>query len=223
MLSALIDSSGNTILVGCAEPEGRLLSLIEAEHTKQNSTRISSLLAEALRQAGGKFEDIGLICVGCGPGTFIGTRTGVAFANGAASTSGISGIGVGSMEAAAAYHCLNARNVMVVRQARRGAAFAGVYKHFDSGVRTLAERELVYSEFPELIKSSIELSQKGSLFILTDCEEFAAAAGSASGLMAAIDFKRCNLADLNGLALLSEARRSSAGGIIDVRYIRPPV
>ncbi len=222
MLCALIDTSGRSILLGTADREGRVLSAVEVEHSKEHAAKLPELLSSALCEAGREAGELEYICVGCGPGSFIGTRNGVSFSNGFASASGIRVLGIGSMESAAAEHALNAASVMVVREARRNSMFAGVYRKGDSGLRILGEREVAMDEMGGLIVGAIELAREGSLVIVTDSAEMRNAIGLENELRATLVFKP-NVADIRGMALLAAARRSQAGDSADVRYLRLPV
>ena len=222
MYCALIDTSGNSILIGVADLEGRVMSALDIPHSKETAMRISELLESALEAAGISIHELEFICVGCGPGSFIGTRTGVSFTNGLASASGIRVLGVGSMEAAAAEHLQNAANVMVVREARRNSVFAGVYRKDESGLRTLGENETSLDELQDIVDGAAKLAQDGSLIIITDSNAMRDAVGSRNGLRATLLLKP-NIVDLRGIALLAASRRSSAGFSVEVRYLRQPV
>lgn len=222
MFCALIDTSGGSILIGVADFEGRLISAIDLPHTKENAMGIAEHFASALETAGIGIGDLEYVCVGCGPGSFIGTRTGVSYANGLASAYGIRTLGVGSMEAAAAEHSNSAANVMVVREARRNSVFAGVYRKGDGGLRTLGENEASLDDMKEIVDGAAKLAQDGSLVIVTDSIAMRDAVCSRNSLRATLLLKP-NVVDLRGIALLAAARRSSASASADVRYLRQPV
>ncbi len=222
MYCALIDTSGGGILIGIADVEGRVISAIDVPHTKENATRISEHFASTLETAGIRIGKVEYVCTGCGPGSFIGTRTGVSFANGLTSSSGMRVLGVGSMEAAAAEHSYNAANVMVVREARRNSVFAGVYRKGDGGLRTLGENETSLNDLQEIVDGAAKLAQDGSLVIVTDSMAMRDAVGARNGLRATLLFKP-NVVDLRGIALLAAARRGNAGAAAEARYLRQPV
>lgn len=222
MYCALIDTSGSGILIGVADIEGRVISAIDVPHTKENAMKIAEHFASTLEAADIGIGELEHVCAGCGPGSFIGTRTGVSFANGLASASGMRVLGVGSMEAAAAEHTYNAANVMVVREARRNSVFAGVYRKGDGGLRTLGENETSLDELKEIVDGAVELAQDGSLVIVTNSIAMRDAVGARNGLRATLLLKP-NVVDLRGIALLAAARRSSAGASAEVRYLRQPV
>jgi len=96
--------------------------------------RASLALAErALERAGCRWEQIGRIAVGVGPGTFTGLRVGIATAHGLALALGIELVGVSSLRAlalgaqeAAGEH--GAELICAVLDARRGEVFAACWR-----------------------------------------------------------------------------------------------
>jgi tRNA threonylcarbamoyl adenosine modification protein YeaZ len=221
MRCLLIDTSGRTIYLGVADSEGRVLSAIEIEHSRINSRRLAELTQEALSSANTMLEDVAFVCVGNGPGSFIGTRSGVAYANGLAST-GIKVLAVGSMEAAAAVPSVNGRNVMVIREARRQSVFAGAYTRKDGALLTLGEREIRMADICELADSALEMAEEKRVQVVTDCRQAYDAFSAAETLRAAVVLK-LSIVDVRGMALLAAERWAGATGFADVRYLRPAV
>ncbi len=221
MRCLLIDTSGRTICLGVADSEGRVLSTIEIEHSRINSGRLAELTQEALSSANTMLEEVAFVCVGNGPGSFIGTRSGVAYANGLAST-GIKVLAVGSMEAAAAVPSVNGRNVMVIREARRQSVFAGAYTRKDGALLTLGEREIAKANLSEPVSSALEMADEKRIQVVTDCREAYDAFSAAETLRVAVVLKP-SIVDVRGMALLAAERRAGATGFVDVRYLRPAV
>jgi tRNA threonylcarbamoyladenosine biosynthesis protein TsaB len=84
---------------------------------------------EAAVAAAGGWEEIGLIAVGTGPGTFTGLRIGIATARGLAQARGLALAGVDSLAALAmGIQGDRARPRLAAIDARRGEAFAGLYQ-----------------------------------------------------------------------------------------------
>jgi tRNA threonylcarbamoyladenosine biosynthesis protein TsaB len=97
-----------------------------------HATRLLSLAASLLAQAGLRFADVDRIAVGVGPGTFTGLRIGAASARGLAQSLDAQLIGVSSLQALA-FAAANSREaggmgvVLALIDARRGEAFAAAY------------------------------------------------------------------------------------------------
>jgi tRNA threonylcarbamoyl adenosine modification protein YeaZ len=107
----LIDSSGFSLV--CALAEGnRIAAELSAD---PRGPDIGAAVAAVLQ--GHAKEDLESIVVGIGPGSFIGTRTAISFANGYAAASGIPLAGVNSLAAIAA---VQEQGLAVLRDARRG-------------------------------------------------------------------------------------------------------
>jgi tRNA threonylcarbamoyladenosine biosynthesis protein TsaB len=63
----------------------------------RHTTRLMALIAEAMEATSSTWEDIGLLAVGVGPGTFTGLRIGVASARALAGARGIALVGVSTL------------------------------------------------------------------------------------------------------------------------------
>ncbi len=96
-----------------------------------HATRLLSMAAELLAQAGLAWSDVQRIAVGVGPGRFTGLRVGIATARGLAQSLSAELIGVSSLHALAlgAMRDPDAGSTatIAVIDARRGEAFAGAY------------------------------------------------------------------------------------------------
>jgi tRNA threonylcarbamoyladenosine biosynthesis protein TsaB len=114
----LLDSSGPQLVCALADAEGVILSETHPTGTPESRDigRVAgSVLGELLP------TDLAQIVVGLGPGSFIGTRVAISYANGLAAGGGIPLRGVNSLAAIAAVHG-EGRSV-VLRDARRGEAY----------------------------------------------------------------------------------------------------
>ncbi|HES58658.1 MAG TPA: tRNA (adenosine(37)-N6)-threonylcarbamoyltransferase complex dimerization subunit type 1 TsaB, partial [Firmicutes bacterium] len=96
----LLDSSGNHLVAGLADPRRGVVA--EAAHPAGTvaSRDLSAVVEDLLEAAGCGVPDS--VIAGTGPGTFIGTRMAVSFANGLAAATGCELRGVGSLAAFAA-------------------------------------------------------------------------------------------------------------------------
>jgi tRNA threonylcarbamoyladenosine biosynthesis protein TsaB len=114
----------------------------------RHSAALLVTVESALAAAGG-WEEVGLIAVGVGPGTFTGLRVGVATARALAQARGLELAPVSSLAALArGIGDREARPGLALIDARRGEAFAGLYgaaaepvwEPFVAGPEELAER-----------------------------------------------------------------------------------
>jgi tRNA threonylcarbamoyladenosine biosynthesis protein TsaB len=90
----------------------------------------TALLAEVERAVGaaGGWDEIGLIAVGLGPGSFTGVRIGIATARGLAASTGLPALGVCTLDALGrGMGAAGSRASLAVLDARRGEAFAALY------------------------------------------------------------------------------------------------
>lgn len=110
----LIDSSGLGLVCGLAE-EGAERVVAEITKPAQQGEAIDAVVGELLGHC--TMADIYAIVVGTGPGSFIGTRTAISFANGFAAASDVQLHAVNSLAAMAA---ATGELLPVLRDARRG-------------------------------------------------------------------------------------------------------
>lgn len=94
----------------------------------RHTTLLLALAIQALRDAGGGWEDLHRIAVGVGPGTFTGLRIGVSTARALAAARGLPLVGVSTLRClahrAAGAAASEGRGALAVLDARRGEAFA---------------------------------------------------------------------------------------------------
>ncbi len=114
----LLDTSGGEAVCALADGEGIIL-----EQRAPTGSAASRQFGELAGQVLGSLRsnDLDGVVVGLGPGTFIGTRVGISFANGLAAAGGVPLYGVASLGAIAAVY--GAGRTAVVRDARRGEVF----------------------------------------------------------------------------------------------------
>ncbi len=87
---------------------------------------ILSAIEEILAEAGWSLASLGLVVVGIGPGSFTGTRVGLATAKGLAFATGADVVGVSSLVARA--RSVGEGAFAVVTSAGRGEVYAGAYR-----------------------------------------------------------------------------------------------
>jgi tRNA threonylcarbamoyladenosine biosynthesis protein TsaB len=110
----------------------------------RHTTRLLPMIAELLERAEVDWEDIDLLAVGVGPGTFTGLRVGIATARALAQARDIALVGVCTLQSLAvnALECGEPRGadaVLSVLDARRGEAFAAAWG-LDDLNRVLVDR-----------------------------------------------------------------------------------
>lgn len=123
---ARVDESGATVLAGGYELAPR-----------QANARVLPLLRERLESCGLRPEDIGVVVVGLGPGSFTGVRIGVAAAKGVAHGLGVPLAGVGTLDAIAWRHTGRDGLVGVVGDAMRSEVYPALFRVRDGRAERL--------------------------------------------------------------------------------------
>ncbi len=143
------DTATPATAVGLLLDDGRALEVSEDPPPggrPGHATRLLAIAAQLLGQAALRWEDVSLVAVGVGPGSFTGLRIGVATARGLAQSLDVGLVGVGTLRAlahAAEQHAPppaaacgpsgpsgssgSSGGVLAVLDARRGEAFAAAY------------------------------------------------------------------------------------------------
>lgn len=114
----LLDSSGSELVCALADAEGVIEEVrypTGSEESKDIGAAVGPLLGELLPR------DLDAIVVGTGPGSFIGTRIAISFANGLAATGEVALYGVDSLAAIGAV--FGTGRCVVLRDARRGEVY----------------------------------------------------------------------------------------------------
>lgn len=136
-MQLLLDSSGNALVAALAVDGGVVRECV-ALHGSPLARDIAALVAEALGDVA--IDDVTAVGVGIGPGSFIGTRVAVCFANGLAAASGLPVHGLPSLSAIAA--ATAAHPCAVLRDARRGEAYLHLSHEAPEAVRIVRRDEL---------------------------------------------------------------------------------
>jgi len=223
MLCALIDTSGQSMLLGLAEQTGRLAAAAAPPHTKENAAAIAEHFAQMLADAGVQPDELTHIGVGCGPGSFIGTRTGLAFANGYAAGRNLPVIALNSLRSAGVISLTMAEAAVVLRAARKRSYYAGLYRAdtLDAGREMELTDEVAFAlldgGFTDLTETPVQVA--------TDCRRLYDRAQEAKLPSRYSVVLRDNVADLRGLAILA-GKAMQAGDTApwaDAVYLRPAV
>jgi tRNA threonylcarbamoyl adenosine modification protein YeaZ len=110
----LLDSSGAELVCALADGEGVYLE--ERCPTRSAESRdIGAVVGRLLGET--KIAELEAVIVGTGPGSFIGTRVAISYANGLTAAGGVALYGVNSLAAIGAVYCHG--HCVVLRDARR--------------------------------------------------------------------------------------------------------
>lgn len=135
-----LDSSGEA--ASAAVWSGGLRSEAYLCRENKHSETLMTAVDAALRMAAVGMDDIGLVAVACGPGSFTGLRIGMAAAKGLAQARGIACVGVDTLDVLAR-NVAGSGIVAPIMDARRGevysAAFAQGGEIMPKGARPLDE------------------------------------------------------------------------------------
>jgi tRNA threonylcarbamoyl adenosine modification protein YeaZ len=153
----LLDSSGSDLVCALADSQGVVIERRDAQRGdagRDISASVGHLLGEL------KPADIEGIVVGLGPGSFIGTRVAICFANGYAAAGGTPLQGVNSLAAIGMVH--GGGRSIILRYARRGEYYYYMSRNggeetgiVDAGaLAALMVRELVSRVVYEVAESS---------------------------------------------------------------------
>lgn len=123
--------------------DGRLVGT--AGESGGRSTHAFKLVRRVLGEASVLPEQVEVIAVGIGPGSYAGIRVGIALAQGWAAARGVRLLGVSSAEAVAeqAREAGRRGRVEVVIDAQRGEVYHGSYELKDAGIRVATPLRLV--------------------------------------------------------------------------------
>lgn len=127
MLILAIDTAGENCAVALAKAGNGLSVLARRAETigRGHAERLMPMIGEALAEAGLTYADLERIAVATGPGSFTGTRIGVAAARGLALALGIPAVGVSVLDALIeAAGAESDRLVVAALDARRGEIYA---------------------------------------------------------------------------------------------------
>ncbi|WBW50204.1 tRNA (adenosine(37)-N6)-threonylcarbamoyltransferase complex dimerization subunit type 1 TsaB [Peptoniphilus equinus] len=128
MLTLGIDTSTMTTTVGLSD--GREIVSYDITGGRHNSEELTAMIQEMFSHVNKNLEDVELIAVGIGPGSFTGTRIAVTVARILADLLDKPLVGVSSLRA----HAYKAARTLSIRDAKRGRVYAGVYEDYGKTV-----------------------------------------------------------------------------------------
>jgi tRNA threonylcarbamoyl adenosine modification protein YeaZ len=159
MIVLAIDCSA-TLCAACVfdAGAGRELGRSVLDLGKGHAEHLMAVIADALKQGGVEYSDLGAIAVSTGPGSFTGVRVGVSTARGLALALKIPAIGITTLEALAAQtqDKFPGRSVLVALDGGRGEIHAALYDRamvlrYGPAVATLPEMvEMASGDAPVL-------------------------------------------------------------------------
>ncbi len=106
-------------------------------------SRLLPTVSDLLSEQGLEPDDISVVVVGLGPGSFTGVRIGVSTAKGLACGLGVPLYGVGSLDAVAWRFAGREGTLGVLMDAMRGEVYPGIFRLAGDGVERLTEDRVV--------------------------------------------------------------------------------
>lgn len=124
---------------------GRRPRIFEAIETGGRATNAFGMIESVLAGAGIEREEVGVIAVGLGPGSYTGVRAAISIAQGWQLARGVRLIGVGSMEAAAAQAQAEGLfgRVSVVVDSQRDEFYLAAFEISETGWREIEPLKIV--------------------------------------------------------------------------------
>ena len=146
-----IDSSAKSASVAVTE-NGKILSSFYINTGLTHSQTLMPMLESALKCASLTLDDIDLIAVNKGPGSFTGIRIGVAAAKGLADTNSIKTIGTSTLESMA-YNLISTNCIVAsVMDARCSQVYTALFRASDNKIERLTEDDaLSISDLKEIL------------------------------------------------------------------------
>lgn len=157
-----IESAGLTASCAISE-DNRLLCEYLLNHNKTHSEKLMPLIIKALEDREIKLNDIDIIAISKGPGSYTGLRIGAAIAKGLAQAISYDRpkdiedmpiVAVPTMQALAANVFDSSRYIIPILDAKSGRIYSGIYKWENSSLITIKEQFAAdIEELADIIKS----------------------------------------------------------------------
>ncbi len=147
-----IDSSAKSASVAVTD-NGKILSSFYINTGLTHSQTLMPMLDSALKCASLKIDDIDLIAVNKGPGSFTGIRIGVAAAKGLADTKDIKTIGISTLESMAYNLTMNDCIAVAVMDARCAQVYTALFRISNGKVTRIVEDcAVAITELKEMLR-----------------------------------------------------------------------
>lgn len=136
------DTSTKFLTIACLEDD-TVVSRYHEDVGIKHSKVLISMIGNVIEEAGWRLEELDLICVGIGPGSFTGLRIAVATVKGIALTLGVKVLGVPTMDAMV-YNISKATGKFApFMDARKGKVYSCIYDMAEEEPKRLTEYLLV--------------------------------------------------------------------------------
>lgn len=134
--------------------EGVLSSLRQHETDEDYSTWLLPAVYEALRESGSKLEELDLLAVATGPGSFTGLRIGLTTVKAWTEVYGTPVVGISRLEALATHAPKTAMHVAACYDAQRGQIFGGLFLKGPTGLASVEPEAVLAPEaFLDLVST----------------------------------------------------------------------
>lgn len=130
--------------------DDKLIGEYTVNHKRTHSQKLMPMIEELMKSCEMEMEDIDVVAVAEGPGSFTGLRIGVATAKGLAHAMNIPVVGVSTLDALAFNLAFSRGLICPILDARRSQVYTAVYK-WDDGVLHIIEEHMAIS-IEELIE-----------------------------------------------------------------------
>ena len=151
-----LDTSSIVATVAVLE-ENRLIGEIIVNHERTHSQKLMPMVAELLENCGLTIEDMDLVAVAEGPGSFTGLRIGVATAKGLAHALDIPVVGVSTLDALAFNLPFSEGLICPILDARRSQVYTAVYKWENGNLHKVEDHQAIgIEELVEILRQRPE-------------------------------------------------------------------
>lgn len=180
----VIDTTGPACSVALRVP-GRADLVCSENMPRGQAERLAPMVSEVLAQAGLVPRQIDRIGVTTGPGSFAGTRVGVAFARGLALATGAESVGISNFRAwVKASDPDDGYPVIAAHDAKRGEV---VFQKFECGNPAGPPQTLPVEEFRKYVKDALQSGDPVFALSLVGSAAPLAAEGGSPGATASVD------------------------------------
>lgn len=140
-----------SVTASCAVSDGEnILGEYTLRHKKTHSEKLMPLIEELMKELGLKIQDIDVIAISEGPGSYTGLRIGAAIAKSMAFAADIKIANVPTIKSLAANIYDNDKLIVPVMDAKAGRVYTGIYK-WENG-QCIAVKEQFPCNIDELIE-----------------------------------------------------------------------